>query len=298
MFLAELPARHLGEGPYPCPMGALQETFYAYGTNQFIVLTPKTTIDFTVPDFQAHESYEFIMPFTAMRSSTVVRTKLVFEHGKFCVISPWQEQGPTEPLSGCRFLALQVDRMFVRDLARSIYRSDEPVFPSSGFPVDREITGLIQQLCEESVNRQAGYHYIVESISTQIMVKLLRELIGNMPPLVKERNYTDGKTVNRVIEFFRESYNKPYSMQIVAQMANLSPYHFIRIFKAHTGKTPYCFLMDIKLEKARTLLMDRRLTITDVSDMCGFTNLNHFGSVFKRKTGMSPSEYRKYLQIF
>lgn len=113
--------------------------------------------------------------------------------------------------------------------------------------------------------------------------------------MLRERNYLEINGINRVIVFLMEHYQENYSLQDIARIANLSPYHFIRIFKAQTGKTPYEYLLDIKIDKAKTMLKDAALNITEISYLCGFNNLNHFGKVFKRKVGVSPSAYRKWI---
>jgi AraC-like DNA-binding protein len=91
----------------------------------------------------------------------------------------------------------------------------------------------------------------------------------------------------------REEYSNSFSLEDVARIANLSPYHFIRTFKSMTGKTPYDYLLDVKIENSKNLLKLKNYTITDICFHCGFNNLEHFSSVFKRKVGIIPSQYRK-----
>ncbi|MFZ5642647.1 MAG: helix-turn-helix domain-containing protein [Bacillota bacterium] len=76
-------------------------------------------------------------------------------------------------------------------------------------------------------------------------------------------------------------------------MANLSSYYFIRVFKAQMGKTPYEYLLDIKMEKAREMLKQRNHTITEICYECGFNSISHFTTAFKRKVGVTPTYYRK-----
>ncbi len=73
----------------------------------------------------------------------------------------------------------------------------------------------------------------------------------------------------------------------------MSPYHFIRIFKNETGKTPYEYLVDIKIEKACSLLRRSNLSVTEICFLCGFNSSSHFSTVFKQKIGVSPSMYRQ-----
>ncbi len=99
--------------------------------------------------------------------------------------------------------------------------------------------------------------------------------------------------INKAIEFLKENYTGDYSLDDVARVASFSPFHFIRVFKAYTGKTPYRYLLDFKIEKAREMLESECRSVTDICFSCGFNSLSHFTSVFKKKVGAAPSEYRR-----
>lgn len=92
-----------------------------------------------------------------------------------------------------------------------------------------------------------------------------------------------------------ENYTGNYSLQEVSRVANLSPYHFIRVFRAETGKTPYDFLLDVKIEKSKEMLKSVSKTVTDACFGCGFNNISHFTVAFKKRVGVTPSDYRKSL---
>lgn len=181
----------------------------------------------------------------------------------------------------------------MREISRSVYGQAEVVFQNACFTPETGLQNLLRLFMEESGNRQPGYKFILESLSIQITVNLLRQVQSNLQQVAGRRNLTARDNINRAIAFLREQYNGNYSLEDVARVANLSPYHFTRLFKAQTGKTPFEYLLDIKLEKAREMLQANRLTVTEVCFSCGFNNLSHFTTVFKRKTGMSPSGYRK-----
>jgi len=76
-------------------------------------------------------------------------------------------------------------------------------------------------------------------------------------------------------------------------MANFSPYHFIRVFKSETGTTPYDYLLNSKIEKAKKILEEEEKPITEVCFLCGFFNPSHFSTTFKKKVGISPYKYRR-----
>ena len=111
--------------------------------------------------------------------------------------------------------------------------------------------------------------------------------------LIKKQCYTENDNINSVIDHFLENYHQEYSVEDAAKVANLSPYHFIRVFKAETGKTPYEYFMDIKIKNVKEMFESQENNVTEVCFLCGFSNVSHFSTVFKKKVGTSPMKYRK-----
>ena len=108
-------------------------------------------------------------------------------------------------------------------------------------------------------------------------------------------NHLEKNGIDKVATFIAENYDGEFSMEELAGLVHLSPYHFIRVFKSYTGKTPYQFFLDERIKKAKELLRYNKYSITEVCFLCNFKNTIHFASVFKRKVGMLPSAYRKSL---
>lgn len=289
--MSEALKKFLGDGPYPYPPKEFAEAVNMHLTDKFIVLQPKTALNF-VEESHAHESFEFLIPGSAMPLAKVEKRLFQFEVNKLFVFNSEEFHGPATAYPNCRFLAFQVDKHFMRETARMIYGREAVSFKNGSFAFDHEIEELIRRFIEENVNRQAGYQFIMDTIGTQVIIKLLRQLRSNMPVLTRECDYHERNNINRAKDFLTEHSNDDYSLEKVAQIANLSPYHFLRVFKAQIGRTPYDFLLDIKIKKACALLNGHKFSITDICYLCGFNSLNHFGSVFKRRVGVSPSCYR------
>jgi AraC family transcriptional regulator len=79
----------------------------------------------------------------------------------------------------------------------------------------------------------------------------------------------------------------------LAQSVNLSPFHFLRIFKRETGVTPYRFLLQTRIRNAIEFLRDTSQPVTDIAFDVGFGDLSNFVNAFRREVGCSPREYRK-----
>lgn len=82
-------------------------------------------------------------------------------------------------------------------------------------------------------------------------------------------------------------------MDKMAHAVNLSRYHLARLFKKHTSMTPYNYYRDIKVKKLQEKLCDKNLSITQAFSACGMDYNGNYAKMFKGKTGMTPSQYRK-----
>jgi transcriptional regulator GlxA family with amidase domain len=88
-------------------------------------------------------------------------------------------------------------------------------------------------------------------------------------------------------------YAEPLDLEALARAANVSPRHFTRSFRRAFGETPYQYLLTRRLERARHLL---RTTDRSVAQVCldvGFTSVGSFTTTFRRRVGVTPTEYRR-----
>lgn len=110
-------------------------------------------------------------------------------------------------------------------------------------------------------------------------------------------NTVSNKTIIRVvkaIDFVEENLGKKLSLEEVAKAAYFSPYHFHRLFKIVTKETLNEFVSRKRLEKsAGYLLHQKEKTITEISELVGFTSLSSFSRGFKKFYGVSPDEFKK-----
>ena len=82
----------------------------------------------------------------------------------------------------------------------------------------------------------------------------------------------------------------------LARAVNLSPGHFVRAFKQSIGKPPHRWLVEQRIEKGKQMLINTALSPAEIALACGFSDQSHFGRVFSRATGTSPSAWRRYLR--
>jgi AraC family transcriptional regulator len=103
--------------------------------------------------------------------------------------------------------------------------------------------------------------------------------------------------VQTAVEFMRDSLHLPVSLADIAASAGLSPYHFLRVFRAATGVPPHRFLTRMRIDAARRRLEDSDLSVTEIALLCGFSSASQFSTAFRRETGMAPRTFRHRLGL-
>ncbi|MBR2633955.1 MAG: helix-turn-helix transcriptional regulator [Clostridia bacterium] len=84
----------------------------------------------------------------------------------------------------------------------------------------------------------------------------------------------------------------------LSEKAGISEVYLRRIFREEYGTTPKQYILGIRIQKAKQMLSNTGLSVTAVSEACGFSSLFHFSRAFKEKTGLTPTEYLKENQLF
>ena len=100
--------------------------------------------------------------------------------------------------------------------------------------------------------------------------------------------------IGKAIDFVEDNLDKKLLLEEVAKQAYFSPYHFHRLFKIVTKETLNDFISRKRIEKAaHYLLHQKERTITEVSELAGFSSISSFSRAFKKFYGLSPEEFKK-----
>lgn len=99
-------------------------------------------------------------------------------------------------------------------------------------------------------------------------------------------------TVIGTRNYIENNYNTNLNLDKLSQNQFISKYHLLRLFKKYYGLTPRQYLIDIRIEKAKEHLKNG-ITVTETCFAVGFESLGSFSSLFKRRTGKTPAQFRK-----
>lgn len=111
--------------------------------------------------------------------------------------------------------------------------------------------------------------------------------------VLNKREERASSVIEQAKAFIRQNYSKDISLDEVSRQANISPYYFSKIFKEETGENFIEYLTNIRIEKAKDLLINTEYSMKEICTMCGYADPNYFSRSFKKNVGLSPTEFKE-----
>jgi len=229
---------------------------------------------------------------------------LVLNHGQPYSITIDAPQ-PLE--SFCIFFADGLAEEVYRGLvAKSTNLLDEPEMPrvepvhffERTYPHDEVLTPALLHLRAALPHRKDDRGWLMEKLHL-ILQRLLQvhqktckevEALPSLRPATREELY---RRLHRTKDYAAALFDRPLTLEEMAQVACLSPNHFLRTFKQAFAQTPHQFVIQLRLEHAKRLLAQTSRSVTEICATVGFESLGSFSWLFARRVGMSPEVYRR-----
>ncbi len=99
--------------------------------------------------------------------------------------------------------------------------------------------------------------------------------------------------LRRVLEYMEHHFAEDIGLQMLADVAGISPFHFVRLFKAKLDVTPHRHVVRLRMQHAKLLLRETEMSISQVGLESGYVHLGHFAAAFKREVGVLPRVFRQ-----
>jgi AraC-like DNA-binding protein len=152
----------------------------------------------------------------------------------------------------------------------------------------------VQALCEsmlgEFQKRYRGYSWAIRLKLIELLISVMRDKQFGIP--IRSLRPISNSHIQDVVLYLNADYMNPISVDDILKICPLSRSHFHALFKRETGRTLTAYLQTLRCRKAAELLRTTGMTIIDIAETCGFSNLSHFYHCFKRKYGVAPGLYR------
>ena len=188
----------------------------------------------------------------------------------------------------CEAIWLHFDGQNARQLYELITERVGEVFTMyDPLPITGKIAQIFEIFKRKSPIREAQFS------------RLIYDLLMDLYLFAAAHGQYQGRSsvIEEVTAYINEHFKEDPPLETLAKIAVLSPYHFIRVFKKETGMTPHEYIINLKIRTVKYLLKNTTLPIKDICYEAGFSGESVLCSAFRRHAGMSPTEYRKNVEI-
>jgi AraC family transcriptional regulator len=194
-------------------------------------------------------------------------------------------------------LTLYLTPAFVLDLAvrlRLTLSGASIIFRSEKVARDERLSRLASDLAAELRVEEAGQEVVITALVEQMLVHLLRRYanVRRSDELELSRVGLVDRRIRRAVEMMHAHMDRDLPLEELAGAAYLSPFHFARLFKKLTGASPHAYLAALRVERARQLLAETDLSISELSARVGYSSPSHFSKSFRQATGLTPRAFR------
>ena len=155
----------------------------------------------------------------------------------------------------------------------------------------QELDTLMQEIQQEYLSRNLHYEQRLANLAEEVFLQLSRAL--NTPVFEQERESSLMESMQNLRLQMLQTCEKDWTVQTLCQEINMAKSQFYYYYNMFFDTTPKAELLQMRMEKARTLLSNKALQVQQAAEMCGFTNMQHFSRYFKEWYGCSPKEYQK-----
>lgn len=194
-----------------------------------------------------------------------------------------------------RSLSLSADRLID---APEAHQTESIHFFERLTPHDRVVSPALAKLRSAHKRGPLSDLWVEEKLRDLLARVLQSERRGQreadvLPPSRASNRQELWRRLNRGRDFIRAQAHLPLTLSAIASAASLSPFHFLRSFKALFGQTPHQFFAQSRSERACFLLERTELPVTEICFEVGFESLGAFSSWFRARKGRSPREWRQ-----
>jgi AraC family transcriptional regulator len=190
-------------------------------------------------------------------------------------------------------LILTIEPLFLASLAQEWEKADGiELLPTFARQSDLLLLQLGLALKAELESGCLGGDLYSDAIAHLIATHLLRNYSSVTPPPVAPSGGLSQRNLRQISGYIEAHLAETLTIAELAAIADLSPFHFCRMFKRSLLLTPHQYVMQQRVERAKRLLQQSEVSISAITQQCGFANPSHLSKWFRQLTGITPTAYR------
>ena len=157
---------------------------------------------------------------------------------------------------------------------------------------DAALNSLMERLHEELMRRQASPLFL-QGLAQAIAIHLARNYAETSHESHSGSPSLPGYKLRQITDWMAEHVAEEFNLDRLAAQAGLSKFYFNRLFKTATGVSPSRHQINLRLGEARRRLRETKKSVMEIALDVGYANPSHFAQLFRRETGLAPSDYRR-----
>lgn len=173
-------------------------------------------------------------------------------------------------------------------LARNYYHE---ITSRYGNVLSPENAGKLTSLLEKICNNFRNTSPILESSISEDITNILNGFF--VPAAAGQKHLISQNTIADSISYINDHFREDISLDSLAKKANLSLFHFSRVFMKETGFSPHQYLINTRISAAKYLLKSSEISIKDIAFSTGFNSESSFCYTFKKRENLTPSQFRQ-----
>lgn len=168
------------------------------------------------------------------------------------------------------------------------YTGDSHLLFDNENPQNKEVSKIFDSMFDAYWSKNGAYKLRITS-----GLLMLSALLIECNFILSDNSSIKKLCTLPAIEYIKENYNSEIRVSELAALLNFCPEHFTRIFKKENKKTPVEYIADYRIGEALKLLSENKYSISEISNMTGFSSSSHFVKVFRQKLNTTPGKYCK-----
>jgi len=181
----------------------------------------------------------------------------------------------------------------MKEFAQQSFHTDSFVFPRPFLPVSSRIDYYHSQILQELQMQSKTPTLRIDSLSIGLLEEIFQSLFRSNSDRPKQHDSEWLERIERAKHFILKNFDRDLSLREIARNAFLSEFHFSRVFRSITNRSPHQYLLDVRFQHAVLLLRNTSDSITEICFASGFQNYPHFIAAFTRRYGISPLQFKK-----
>jgi AraC family transcriptional regulator len=192
------------------------------------------------------------------------------------------------------YLQIHITPEFIQSVAREALdlNCDRLDLLSEFKTRDPQIEAIGMLLLTELQQENLGGRLYIESLANLLAIHLIRHYATTRTQLPTYEGGLSQRQLLHILDYIHEHLDRDIKLADLANQLAISQFHFSYLFKQSLGITPYQYLLQQRIERAKQLLKEGDRSIMDIALLCGFNSHSHLSKQFRQLTGITPKAYR------